>query len=556
MIVPVLGFDLGIKSVNVCAQERLNLYLDVKTERDKSSVIAYGTPGTNLFNGLNAGALPYRGLTSQIGNFFYGVKSGTFYSVNNAGVETSIGTLNTIAGNVALAYNGTQVMLVDGTNGYIYSTVAGPGTAQSISTIVDNFPVATVTTGSAHGLTTGNLVLVAGASPAGYNGLHAVKVTSPTVFTYELNADPGGNASPVGTYTQPAFGQITDSNFPNGATTVDQQGGNFIVDNNAAALGQYNISNSFDGTCWQNLNNAAISSFATSLIRPFINQGILHLLGDSGSEFWSNTGNVNFPYALIQGSAIEWGLAAKWSVAKLAGAATFVAKNLQGHVQIVQLQGFQPAPISSPELEAALDTYTISDAVAFSYMLGGHQYYQVTFPSSGKTWLYDYTMSQVSGVPIWSQLSSGGGRHIAQFYVNYLNQNIVSDYASGNLYTMSSTTYTDNGMMIQRQLRMKHIFKNNQQVSIGRLWVDFETGVGVATGQGSNPQVMMRYSKDGGHSYSAELWRSLGAIGKYLTRAIWHRLGRARVWVFEVTVSDPVKVVIANAGILLVEGRE
>jgi hypothetical protein len=67
---------------------------------------------------------------------------------------------------------------------------------------------------------------------------------------------------------------------------------------------------------------------------------------------------------------------------------------------------------------------------------------------------------------------------------------------------------------------------------------------------------MMRYSKDGGHTWSTELWATMGAIGNYLTRCIWQRLGRARDWVFELAISDPVKVVIINAGLRVLEGRE
>lgn len=479
MIIPALGFDIGVKSMNVTAQQRQNLYLEVKEEKDKSSVIAYGTPGTLLFNGANAGANPYRGVTEQIGSVFYGVKAGTFYEINNAGTETvrDSTTMLTTSGNVSMAYNGTQVMIVDGTAGYIY-------------TVASN-----------------------------------------------------------------AFAKISSGNFPNGATTVAFQGGFFLVDD-PAHLGRFYKSGASDGTSWAATDFAAIASFPTNLVRVFVNQGIVHLLGGSGSEFWSNTGALDFPYSLIQSSAVEWGLAAKWSVAKLMGQTVFLAQNLQGHVQVVMLNGFQPQPISSTELEDELDDYVVSDAIGFTYMLAGHQFYELNFPSANKSWLYDATTSQKAGAPVWSRLKSGTGRHIAQFYVSFINRNIVSDYSNGNLYQLKYDTYSDNGSTIQRQLRMKHIFKNNQQTSIGRLWVDFEEGVGLQTGQGSNPQVMLRVSKDGGHSWSAEIWRGLGKVGKYLTRVFWNRLGRARDWVFELTISDPVKVVILNAGIQVKEGRE
>ena len=70
-----------------------------------------------------------------------------------------------------------------------------------------------------------------------------------------------------------------------------------------------------------------------------------------------------------------------------------------------------------------------------------------------------------------------------------------------------------------------------------------ETGVGLASGQGSNPQVMLRVSRDGGHSWSSTLTAALGKVGEYARRVLWRRLGRSRDFTFELSVSDPAKVV-------------
>ena len=74
-----------------------------------------------------------------------------------------------------------------------------------------------------------------------------------------------------------------------------------------------------------------------------------------------------------------------------------------------------------------------------------------------------------------------------------------------------------------------------------------EPGQGLQTGQGSNPQVMLQVSRDGGKTWGAELWRTLGAIGQYRTRANWLRLGRSRDWVMKFRVTDPVKPVFVAA---------
>lgn len=61
------------------------------------------------------------------------------------------------------------------------------------------------------------------------------------------------------------------------------------------------------------------------------------------------------------------------------------------------------------------------------------------------------------------------------------------------------------------------------------------------------PQMMMRFSDDGGWTWGVERMGSAGKTGQYGTRVHWHRLGTARRRVFEVSVTDPVPWRITNA---------
>ena len=76
-----------------------------------------------------------------------------------------------------------------------------------------------------------------------------------------------------------------------------------------------------------------------------------------------------------------------------------------------------------------------------------------------------------------------------------------------------------------------------------------ESGVGAVTGTGNDPQAMLQFSDDGGKTWSSETWAktNIGAIGEYLTRVQWNRLGMFRQRQFKLTISDPVKVVILGA---------
>lgn len=48
-----------------------------------------------------------------------------------------------------------------------------------------------------------------------------------------------------------------------------------------------------------------------------------------------------------------------------------------------------------------------------------------------------------------------------------------------------------------------------------------------------------RYSKDGGNNWSNWRTRSIGAVGQYVQRVRFKRLGQSPQWVFHVRVSSP-----------------
>src|SRR3972149_14181 len=64
---------------------------------------------------------------------------------------------------------------------------------------------------------------------------------------------------------------------------------------------------------------------------------------------------------------------------------------------------------------------------------------------------------------------------------------------------------------------------------------------------GSDPQVMLRISNDGGKTWVTEQWRSAGKMGEYHRRVRWNRLGAARRRVFEASVTDPIPWKITGA---------
>jgi len=112
---------------------------------------------------------------------------------------------------------------------------------------------------------------------------------------------------------------------------------------------------------------------------------------------------------------------------------------------------------------------------------------------------------------------------------------------------MSQNYYSDNGDEIFCQRTFTHLHDENKRFIVNELQVDFEAGVGLTTGQGSNPVALLETSNDGGKTWSQPYSASIGAIGKFKTRAVWRRLGQFDLFTARITITDPVKVAICGA---------
>lgn len=535
-LVPLFELGQKGKSAVVTAQRHVNLYAELNQAGDKGPLTFYGTPGLKL--DYSYGDTPVRGSIVQ-GDFKYEVHRGTLYRVNNAGIRTAIGTLNTVTGRVSLSSNGVQIGIVDGLSYYIYVINQ---TSKPIQSITHVGTLATLTTSEPHFRYSGEVIIVSGASPSEYNGTFIITVTGANTLTYNMLSTPSGNATVVGAYSvSSSFIRVTENLI---GTPIDITFGDgyFIL---GYATGQFQITASYDGTTLDALDFATAESNPDGLVRVLYDHGELVLLGTQTIEFWSNTGGQDFPYSNQRGSTLQFGLAAKYSLVQYNDSIAGLMKNSMGQVQVMMMRGHAIASISSQEVDALINNSLIypalSDATAFGYMLGGHPMFQINYPSANKSWLFDQSTQ------LWSELESGlnGNRHRAEIHVEYINKTRVTDYMNGNVYTLDANIYDDNGTPIAREIITKTMtIGQNQRIAVHRVGIDCETGNGLENGQGSIPQVMMKISKDSGRTWGNEIWATSGKIGEYLVRLFWTRCGSSRFWTFKWRITDPVKVVL------------
>lgn len=336
-----------------------------------------------------------------------------------------------------------------------------------------------------------------------------------------------------------------------GGLTAQQVGymnGRFLALDPATSI--LHVSNLLDPTTWVQANQrsqAADNWQAMLVIAPYI-----WLFGSQTTDVFYDTGVAPQPFAPYPGVLIQYGIAAPYSAVAVDGQPIWLSQNVSGQAMVLAANGLgAPQRISTHAVELAIQGYgNISDARAFTYQARGHTFYILTFPTPGKTWGYD----KASG--LWHEreyLNPQTGRREAwrpAAHAYAFGQHVVSDRATGALYTLSDTTYTDAGGPIRRLRRTTYVTDRYTQNYYEAFQVLLQVGVGVQMGQGSDPKLMFRMSRDGGFEYGVERMASIGKAGEYLTRARFTRLGRARGNpVFEVSVSDPVFAALYGADV-------
>lgn len=346
--------------------------------------------------------------------------------------------------------------------------------------------------------------------------------------------------------------QITDVDFL-GAGQVTYLDGYFIF--NVPATGRFFISG-LNATTFDALDVSTAESSPDDLVGLTMSNQKLVLFGAQSTEVYYNSGDAGFPFNRIQGAAIDVGCIAAGSIAKLQDNIYWVGGDSTGSGIVYRSEGYKPVRISTPAIEGVirgLTTTQLTAATAYVYQQGGHTFYCLNLPGTLSTWVYDASTGlwhERVYLNLWSL-----ERHRAECHAVAYGKNVVGDYQNGKIYALDPASYKDDATSIVRIRSSPHLSSGLRFARHNSFQLDMETGVGLdGTGQGTAPQAALRWSDDGGHTWSNEQWADIGAIGRFKTRAVWRRLGSSRDRIYEVRITDPVKVVLIGAEISVEEG--
>ena len=325
------------------------------------------------------------------------------------------------------------------------------------------------------------------------------------------------------------FAQITDEAFY-GSDRVDIVDGYFLF--NRPGTQQFYIS-LLNKTNFDPLDFASKAGAPDLLVGVMATRRNVFLFGEATTEIWTNTGGSAFTFSRVSGTFLQFGCAAKHSLAQADGSIYWISQTPQGSRMVMRTMNYDRQRVSNFAIEAEFQTYSkVDDAIGWVEQFSGHFWYVLTFPTANKTWVFDISADE------WFEraalLPSGEfTRHRANCYTFALGSvHLVGDYESGNLYELSQDQYTDDGDEIRRVRSFPHLLNDGKRVVYTQLQAAMQVG---AAGVGQEAEIRLRWSDTKGYSWQGVTSATLGARGEYIHDVRFLRLGMARDRVFELS---------------------
>lgn len=341
------------------------------------------------------------------------------------------------------------------------------------------------------------------------------------------------------------FTKITDVDFPV-ASDLTFQDGYFIVTEKDTS--NFFISAINNGLTWDTLDFTTVESSPDNLVGCKSDSSNLWMFGTKSTEVYQNTGAALFPFQVIQGASIETGCAAQGTIQEIDNTLIWLGTDENGDSIVWQSQGYNATRISTQSIERKIaESENFNESFAWVYHERGHAFYMLQVKGLNTTLCLDLSTRAWHERVFRNPLTANEEQHRGSCHIFFNKKHLVGDRETNQIFNMSLDVYTDDGNPLVKERITPHYDEEKRLITHAQFELDMEVGVGTVNGQGEDPMVMLAYSDDGGHTYSSELWRSIGKIGQYKTRVRWNKLGRSRDRVYKIRISDPVFVQINEA---------
>lgn len=445
----------------------------------------------------------------------------TFTVTRTAGsVAVSLGG-GTAGASISASSTVTQVITAGATQVVNFAGTAFSGSVSNITISIVNSGTVTASIGGVSGITR--------TTPGTYLETIVAGASQTVAFT---GAAFTGSITGI-TITDPAVG------LPASCGTITFLDGFFLVSKNNT--GSFFKSAANDGTSWNALDFSTAESSPDYLGCIISAIGQAWLMGSETGEIWTNTGAASFPFQKISGGKMTMGIFSNNSAIELDNTLFWVGGNKHGFAGVFRANGFIPKKISTAPIDAFIRQATDAKNIrSYAYEHDDHLFLVLTGGGLATSLTYDVTTD------MWHErayLNSQGvfEQHLGCCYMNAFGQHIVGDRNNGNMYILDAETYTDNGDPLAAERIYTHLSDESKRIRYNNLVVGVESGVGLQSGQGSDPLIELQLSVDGARTWSDSYFEEIGKVGQYKNKAQFRRLGVAEIMTFKIRITDPVK---------------
>lgn len=293
------------------------------------------------------------------------------------------------------------------------------------------------------------------------------------------------------------------------------------------------------------LDGIGAESNPDKLVRDYPFNQTIYRFGVETLEPWYNSGVGSPPIDRIDGQQENIGLAAINSVANTDNYVYWLGDDKS----VYRIKGNTSEKISDDALSNFIETAErVDDAIGFTLTIQGQDFYILTFPSANIT----FALNSALGSQGWFNLSSTTQNSVysATSSVNVYGKTYIAN--GGKWLTLEIDEYTQDSDVTLRkrttsELQAKDFNLNSDSMVMSRLTLDVEQGVGLVTGQGSVPRIMVEVSIDSGRTFPHVAWMELGRLGEHTLRTEVDLIARGQSFIFRLNMSDPVPLTIKGA---------
>lgn len=318
---------------------------------------------------------------------------------------------------------------------------------------------------------------------------------------------------------------------------------------------KFAISDVDSPTIYNALNFEFEKTAPDTLYRAYVFEQLIYMICSTSIVQWDNTGTGNPPVSRRTTALVNSGAAGKHCVTSTEAFMYYLGADKK----VYQVVGASGRPVSTNGVAYPIESFAVvSDCIASSFVWKGQTFVMFKFPTAAAVMLYSETNNY------WVELGSGTEKDVRNEYfgnaaIACYGKVLMCDFDNGNTYELDEETFTDNGktrLWIRELPSFTGLLlgRPERKVTVSRIQLEIQKGVGLISGQGSDPRLICELSNDGGMSYGKQKFVKMGALGDHYRSVDYYAFSTGYDVKARIMGTDPVQVCIWGGNVAISDG--